>query len=67
MTVAQPIDAVADTATDPLNPAEVPFNLSQIEAKVSGLAKLTAIDYELAREAEAKALGIRVSVLDKQV
>lgn len=67
MTVAQTIEAVTDAAKDTLNPAEVPFGLSQIEAKVSALAKLKALDYEVAREAEAKALGVRVSVLDKQV
>lgn len=67
MTVAQTIEAVTDAANDTLNLAEVPFGLSQIEAKVSELAKLKALDYEVAREAEAKALGIRVSVLDKQV
>lgn len=67
MTVAQTIEAVTDAANDTLNAAEVPFNLSQIEAKVSELAKLKPLDYEVARDAEAKALGIRVSVLDKQV
>lgn len=67
MTVAQPIDTIADMATDTLTPAEVQFNLSKIKAKVSELAQLKTLDYEVAREAGAKALGIRVSVLDKQV
>lgn len=67
MTAAQPTYAMTDTATDPLAPTEVPCNLSRMEAKVSELAKLKALDYEVNREAEAKALGIRVSVLDKQV
>lgn len=67
MNVAQPISAPADLESEALNPAEVLFNLSQIESKVAELAKLKPLDYEVAREAEAKALGIRVSVLDKQV
>ena len=67
MNVAQTITARADLESEPLNPAEVVFCLSPIEAKVAELAKLKLLEYELAREAEAKALGVRVSVLDKEV
>jgi putative DNA primase/helicase len=67
MNVVQSIVCPADLNAVPLNPAEVPFGVSQIEAKIAELAKLKPLDYEVAREAEAKALGVRVSVLDKQV
>lgn len=38
-----------------------------VRARVAELAELDPLDYEVQREAEARALGIRVSVLDKEV
>ena len=67
MNVANSTAPVADEATDTLHPEEVFFNISNIDAKIAELAKLKPIDYELAREAEAKAMGLRVSFLDKFV
>lgn len=40
---------------------------SELEAKFRELAKLSKVDYELRRKDEARLLGIRVSVLDKEV
>lgn len=54
-------------ADDTLHPDETPFGLSQAEAKIAELARLKPLDYEQCREVEAKALGMRVSVLDKMV
>lgn len=50
-----------------ISPAEVPFGPSATEAKIAELATLKPIDYEQCREAEAKALKVRVSFLDKMV
>ncbi|MDA3887681.1 MAG: DUF3631 domain-containing protein, partial [Allgaiera sp.] len=38
-----------------------------VPARIAVLAGLPPLEYELIREAEAKALGLRVSVLDKEV
>lgn len=54
-------------ATDALHADETPFGISQAEARIAELATMTALDYELCREAEAKALKMRVSVLDRMV
>ena len=50
-----------------LHPDEQAFALRAVEARIIELARLTALDYEPVREAEAKALGLRVSVLDREV
>ena len=50
-----------------LHPDEQAFALGAVEARIIELARLTALDYEPVREAEAKALGLRVSVLDREV
>jgi putative DNA primase/helicase len=52
---------------DAVSPEEVPFGQSLVEARIAELSKLKPLDYEQCREAEAKALGIRVSFLDKTV
>jgi putative DNA primase/helicase len=80
MTHAQPAAQPDDiTPDDALHPEEVPFDAAQAaaqtdapddpqaEARIAELAKLPALKYEKAREAEAKALGLRVSFLDKMV
>lgn len=54
-------------AADALHADEVPFNISQAEARITELATMKPLDYELCREAEAKALKMRVSVLDRLV
>lgn len=46
---------------------EIPFTQSQADAKIAELAKLSPLEYEQCREAEAKALCLRVSFLDKFV
>lgn len=49
---------------------EVPFELAddeRAEARIAELAQLPRLKYEVVREAEAKALKIRVSVLDSMV
>lgn len=38
-----------------------------METRMAELAKMTPLDYERVREAEAKALGVRVSILDREV
>ena len=51
-------------------PVEVPFELSEdqkCELRVAELAKLTQLQYERCRSAEAKALNIRAAILDKLV
>lgn len=50
-----------------LEAIEIPFTQSQAEAKIAELAKLSPLEYEQCREAEAKALCLRVSFLDKFV
>ncbi len=76
MTHAQPAVRPDDiTPDDALHPEEVPFDAAQTdtpddaqaEARIAELAKLPALKYEQARETEAKALGLRVSFLDKMV
>jgi len=68
MNAIKSLIAISDRGEDdPLNPAEIPFEMSQAEARVSELAKLKPLDYEQSREIEAKALGIRVSALDAAV
>lgn len=48
-------------------PEIVPFGKGQDEAVLDELAKLSALDYERQREAKAKYLNVRVSMLDKLV
>ena len=50
-----------------LHPDEQPFGMGAVEARICELARLKPLDYEQVREAEAKALGLRVSVLDREV
>jgi hypothetical protein len=50
-----------------LHPDEVLFTAPQTEALIAELARLKPMDYEQRRERKAKALGVRVSVLDKAV
>lgn len=38
-----------------------------LDAVVAGLAKLKPLEYERVREAEAKRLGVRVGILDKEI
>ena len=64
MNAAKTIPADTDLVGDALNPAEVPFYQSKIEVKVAELSALKPLDYELVRESAAKALGVRISVLD---
>ncbi len=55
---------------DALHPGEEPFVPAPGElaaARIAELAKLPLLQYELARDGEAKALGIRVAVLDREV
>ena len=47
--------------------AIVPFGMSQEEAKIAELSKLSPLEYEKCRENAATELGFRVSVLDKLV
>jgi putative DNA primase/helicase len=47
--------------------AIIPFGMSTEKAKIAELAALSVFDYERCREDEAKVLGARVSVLDKEV
>ena len=53
--------------TDQLHPAEEAFDVSQPEARLAEIAKMTPLDYEQAREKLAEELGVRVSFLDKAV
>lgn len=55
---------------DTLHPDEVPFEPAddeKAEARITELAQLPRLKYEVIREAEAKMLKIRVSVLDNLV
>lgn len=52
---------------DAFEAVEIPFTQSQADAKIAELAKLTPLEYEQCREAEAKALCLRVAFLDKFV
>ncbi len=61
------MNAHAAVNDDTLHPDEVPFGQTTAEAKIAELAKLTALEYELAREEAAKSLGFRVSKLDQFV
>ena len=61
------MNAPAELTDLDLHPEAVPFGLTMAEARIAELAKLKPLEYELAREAGAKALGIRVGVLDKEV
>lgn len=61
------MNASAPIPETELHPDAVPFGLSVTEARIAELTKLKPLDYELRREAEAKALGFRVSFLDKEV
>ena len=45
----------------------VTHEVSSEEIKVAELAQLSTLDYEKCRDAEAKSLGIRVTVLDKMM
>lgn len=54
-------------AAEQLHAAETPFGINMAEARISELAQMRPLDYELCREAEAKTLKIRVSVLDAMV
>lgn len=54
-------------ATDALHADETPFGISQAEARITELALLKPLAYEQCREAEAKALNMRVSILDRMV
>ena len=47
--------------------AITPFGVTNEDAKIAELAALSVFDYEKCREDEAKSLGVRVSVLDKEV
>lgn len=53
--------------TDAIHTDEVPFGVTQAEARIAELAAMKPLDYELCREATAKALNMRISVLDKEV
>jgi putative DNA primase/helicase len=58
------------TTTDFEGIEEVPFELAddeRAEARIAELAQLPRLKYEVIREAEAKALKIRVSALDSMV
>lgn len=53
--------------TDQLHPAEEAFDVSQPEARLVEIAKMTPLDYEQTREKLAEEMGVRVSFLDKAV
>lgn len=53
--------------TDNLRPDAAHVKTADAEARIRHLAKLTLVDYERCREAEAKKLGVRVSVLDTAI
>ncbi|WP_134679529.1 DUF3631 domain-containing protein [Paracoccus ravus] len=53
--------------TDKLHPAEVSFDVSQPEARLAEIVKMSALDYEKAREKLAEELGVRVSYLDRAI
>lgn len=68
MNVAKPIPVIAEEMlASALHPEGTPSTRSRAEARIAQLATLKPLDYELAREGEAKTLGIRVSVLDAEV
>lgn len=67
MTVVKPIGVIKDSQTDMLNLAGMPFDPLPLKIKIAELAKLTPLDYDIVRKAEAKVLKIRISILDKQV
>lgn len=60
-------EPIPKTDGEPLHPDAVPFSMDQAEARIAGLSRLKPMDYERCREAEAKALSLRVSFLDKMV
>ncbi len=45
----------------------IPIGITKVDGRITELAKLSGLRYEKCRDAEAKHLGIRVSVLDKMV
>lgn len=67
MNVAKPLGVTTDSETDIINLAGEPFDPLLIKSRIAELATLTLLDYEAVREAEAKALKIRISILDKEV
>lgn len=56
---------IEDGANATLEP--VPFGMTSDAAKVAELAELSPLEYEKCRETKAKEMGVRVSVLDKEV
>lgn len=48
-----------------LHPAEEVFGISQSEARIAEIVRMSRLEYEQSREDLAKELGIRVSALDK--
>lgn len=59
--------ALIFTQPTTMTPFETERDATEADKRVDALAKLSLLQYEQAREAEAKALGLRVSVLDKAV
>ncbi|GHT96337.1 hypothetical protein FACS1894116_13300 [Betaproteobacteria bacterium] len=60
--VSYALDVQQDTPTTPPDEAPAPT-----EDRLASLARLSRVEYDRTREAEARAMGIRVGTLDKEV